>query len=517
MAAPTVTPLPPAPARNVADPETYIGIADTWAAALPTFGAEVQAAGEYANTKALASAASAAAALASQGIANTKAGEASDSAAAALESEAAAAASEAVALGAASTAAGFTSTSSTSMALTAGSKTITIQTNRQLRAGDNIKVKRTSAPTTTYAHTTIDTYDTATGELTFALASDRITGSGTYSDWTVTLSGDRGATGPEGTVPQGVYSDMAAAFIYIAELTGTAAGMSAGVADAFEDQTGVDGAGSTNEVYDGTNDLYYNSRTTYSTDQPIQTSNSAPSGYVTSASSTQASGVAAFYAFDQDNGTNWQSLEGAGLPQWVKRQFPSVRRATGYSIRSINASGYRPTAWTLAGSNDDSSWTTLDSRTGQSLGSSTATYSIASPGSFTHYRLTVTASDGNGLQVSISELLLTLEAYTAFDAMSLRSVAYTAVSTPTIARFTVAADLNGGAVNTDLIAYASRDNGTTWTAVTLTAGRTLGDGTTVYEGQGSIATQPSGTSMKWRMDTTDDYDVAVSSVVFQWS
>lgn len=312
-------------------------------------------------------------------------------------------------------------------------------------------------------------------------------------------------------------SDIAAAFVYIAELTGTAAGMSAGVADAFEDELGVDGAASTNEVYDATNDLYYNSRTTYSTTQPAQTTNSAPSGYNTSASSIQGSGQDAYYAFDQNNSTVWQSQDGAGLPQWIKRQFPSARRATAYTIRVINTTNYRPTAWTVEGSNDNSAWTTLDTRTGQSLGSSDATYSIATPGAYLYYRMTVTAGSGNGLQIAIYELSFTFDGSTIYDAMSLRSVAFTAGTAPTIGRMTVAADLNGGAINTDLIAKVSRDGGTTWTNVTLTAGRTLADGTTVYEGQASLTSQPTGTSMKWRLDTTATYDVTASSVVFQWS
>lgn len=188
MAAPTVTPLPTAPARNVADPEEYIGVADTWAAALPTFGAEVQAAGEYANAKALLTAADAIATAADRAQTGLDRTAAANSATAAANSATAAA-------GSASTSAGWKSTSTTSMALTAGSKTLTIEAAKQFTAGTDIKVKRTSAPTTSYAYTTVSTYNSSTGELTFTLSSDLITGSGTYTDWTVELSGGRGATG----------------------------------------------------------------------------------------------------------------------------------------------------------------------------------------------------------------------------------------------------------------------------------------------------------------------------------
>lgn len=313
-------------------------------------------------------------------------------------------------------------------------------------------------------------------------------------------------------------NDISAAFVYIAELSGTVAGMAAGVADAFEDQTGVDGSASTYETYDGTNDLYANELTSYATDQPAMTGNSSPSGYVASASSNYApSGNQPYYAFDQNTGTDWYS-DTVTAPHWISRQFPSQRYATSYTVSSSSSTSNRPTAWTLQGSNNGSSWTTLDTRSGQSPGTSGTTYTVSTPGLYTYYRLYITAGGGSSTDlVVIKELSFTF-LVGFYNPMSLRSVAYTAVSAPSIVRFTVAADLgSGGVINTDLIAYASRDNGTTWTAVTLTAGRTLSDGTTVYEGSGSLSAQPSGTSMKWRMDTTATRKVSVSSVVFQWS
>lgn len=508
------TALPAAPSTD--DPANFDTEADAFVGALETFGDQMDALATNAYNNAVEANADAIATAADRVQTGLDRTAASDSASDAADFATAAAGSATTASGAASTAAGWKSTSTSSLALTAGSKSITIQTAKQYTPGDEIKVKRTSAPTTTYAHTSVTTYDAGTGELTFTLETDRISGSGTYTDWTVSLSGERGATGPEGEIPDSVNADIAAAFVYIAELTGTAAGMAAGVADAFEDENGVDGSGSTNETYDGTNDLYDNRGATYSTDQPAQTGTSTPTGYVVSASTT-IGGSSVVQAFDQSASTEWYSAS-TTAPHWIKRQFPSSRQVTGYSLSTASSSGaFRPTAWTLEGSNDDSAWTTLDTRTAQNPTTSPTAYSIATPGVYTYLRLTITATSGSASQeVAVRELLFTFAASFPL-AMSLRSVAYTAVSTPTIARFSVAADLNGGAVNTDLIAYASRDNGTTWTAVTLTAGRTLGDGTTVYEGSGSIAAQPSGTTMKWRVDTTDDYDVAVSSVVFQWS
>lgn len=198
MAAPTVTALPTAPVRNVADPDTYVDIADAWAVALPTFGAEVQAAGEYANTKALAAASSATTATGAAttatgaaATATTKAGEASDSAALA-----------------ASNAAGWLATSSSSMALTAGSKSITVSTGKLFSAGTNIKIKRTSDPLVSYAFATVSTYNSSTGAMTFTLAVGDITGTGTFTDWTIELSGAKGAAGVGDLIAANNLSDV---------------------------------------------------------------------------------------------------------------------------------------------------------------------------------------------------------------------------------------------------------------------------------------------------------------------
>lgn len=180
------TALPAAPSTD--DPANFDTEADAFVAALETFGDQMDALADNAydnaveaDSSATAAASSATAAATSATTANTKAGEAAASATAAA--------------GSASTAAGWSATSTSSLALTSGSKSIDIQTAKQFTAGTNIKLKRTSAPTTTYAHTTVDTYNSGTGALTFTLASDLIVGSGTYTDWTIELSGARGATG----------------------------------------------------------------------------------------------------------------------------------------------------------------------------------------------------------------------------------------------------------------------------------------------------------------------------------
>lgn len=84
-------------------------------------------------------------------------------------------------------------TSTTSLAVSAGSKSITTQSGKQFTAGNFITISRTSAPTT-LMHGVVTAYSGTA--LTVEVST--ISGSGTYTDWTIALSGAQGAQGPSG-------------------------------------------------------------------------------------------------------------------------------------------------------------------------------------------------------------------------------------------------------------------------------------------------------------------------------
>jgi hypothetical protein len=84
-------------------------------------------------------------------------------------------------------------TSTTSLAVGAGSKSITTQSGKQFTVGNFVTISRTSAPTT-LMHGVVTAY--AGTALTVDVAT--IAGSGTYTDWTIALSGAKGADGPSG-------------------------------------------------------------------------------------------------------------------------------------------------------------------------------------------------------------------------------------------------------------------------------------------------------------------------------
>lgn len=83
---------------------------------------------------------------------------------------------------------------------------------------------------------------------------------------------------------------------------------------------------------------------------------------------------------------------------------------TGYALYSAgDAPGRDPRDWTFAGSNDSTTWTTLDTRTGQMNGARNTKYpyTIASPGTaaYKYYRISITANNGatDGVRFQIAE------------------------------------------------------------------------------------------------------------------
>lgn len=107
-------------------------------------------------------------------------------------------------------------------------------------------------------------------------------------------------------------------------------------------------------------------------------------------------------AFDGNLSNYW---EGAYAPQWVQVQVTTAQTVTRYTVKGYPSTSYSPTAWTLQGSNDGATWSTLDTQAGQSVaGVTSGWYRVGAPGSYTYYRLNVTTAGGS--YVIINELTL---------------------------------------------------------------------------------------------------------------
>ena len=125
---------------------------------------------------------------------------------------------------------------------------------------------------------------------------------------------------------------------------------------------------------------------------PLMTANNAPSPVVVSQTST-FSGQPFLY-FDRNTGT-FANSGGVGA-NVIKVDFGlgNAPVIDGYTVVPVGSNGRGPNTWTFQGSNNDSTWTTLNSVTGQGGNS---TYSVSSVGNiigYRYYRLNISSYNG---------------------------------------------------------------------------------------------------------------------------
>lgn len=132
---------------------------------------------------------------------------------------------------------------------------------------------------------------------------------------------------------------------------------------------------------------------------PIMTSNTTPSGYVASASSSESTNRVPWTVFNGTNATEqksgyWHSQ--ANMPQWIMLQFPEAVKVDMFTIKNcgvlggINYMGI--TAFQLQGSNNGSTFTTLGSYTSTGELNATTRYAVNSPNLYKYYRIYITAT-----------------------------------------------------------------------------------------------------------------------------
>jgi hypothetical protein len=190
----------------------------------------------------------------------------------------------------------------------------------------------------------------------------------------------------------------------------------------------------------------------------------------------------------------------------------------GYFIDRFINSTYQPRTWTFQGSANNSTWVTLDSyNSNADWGAQVLTrYAV---GSYRYYRWAFTANNGApgtpGGYV-IDEMNIVSNAITG----SFTSETYTAATAPTSA--TVKARIVTGTAPVSGSTYtlsASRDNGTTWTALpfTVSSSNSVADSAFYISGTASIASQPSGTQMKYKIEASSAPTASITAVTFEWS
>lgn len=229
---------------------------------------------------------------------------------------------------------------------------------------------------------------------------------------------------------------------------------------------------------------------------------------------------------------------------YVGKQFSSAKVVTGFSVTGSNNVGfYSPNdtatiTATLYGKNGTPSSGTDGTVIGSSQSATDANSLALSQSNngnttaYTHVWIYVSHNDSAD-SMYCTDLRYTIAGtssnevfnssgtyYSSSLNMTLLSNAFTADSAPASTIIGVQVVENESiTVNTDLTAEVSRDGGTTFTSCTLVLNTTLGaTGTKYYESASTdISSQPSGTSMKYRLKTLNNKDIEIHGVALRWS
>lgn len=113
-------------------------------------------------------------------------------------------------------------------------------------------------------------------------------------------------------------------------------------------------------------------------------------------------------AFDGGSGTKWNSGT-TGIAAWLQYDFGAnlTWAVTRYDITSADTTNRDPLNWQFQGSNDGSTWTTLDSRSGENFASraQTKSFTFSNTAGYRFHRLNVTAANGGlGYEIQLAEL-----------------------------------------------------------------------------------------------------------------
>ena len=307
----------------------------------------------------------------------------------------------------------------------------------------------------------------------------------------------------------------------IADLKGARLGMAGGIADPFDDETGVDTGASVNQAYDAGNDWYKATQLTSMIPQETGTA---------FGDMTRLGGLAVAF-----NGSTAEDIYTCAASAVNTATVAYIGKDYGASPKKVGSCRvFSPSAYGFDGTNSASTITlTLRGKNGSpptsaTDGTSLGTTSFADAA--TQLTKTIASSDTTTefqyvwlqLQGSLAagQYISELEFYSPAvpNNLSLSSNAYTAASEPSAGRIALQLVETGAiTINTDVVAKMSRDGGATWATAALALSQSL-IGPKMYEAADiDLSGLPSGTSMKWQIATANNKDVAIAGVVMQWS
>lgn len=292
----------------------------------------------------------------------------------------------------------------------------------------------------------------------------------------------------------------------IADLEGGATNINGGIADPFKDESNVDTATSTDEVYDAAGDFYTNTSAT-----DVRVSGGTP---------TMPLGGTAADINDDDDGTTTfigglGNLSGASV---AARIIAQIDFGSDKNIKEIQARGYYDNgggAHSGCGfyhSTDGTNWTQMGSDF--SINQTSTHYSVTGDVTARYVAVTISAINWSTFGANLAGLN-GLEP-SAPSNMILQSNTIAVDAVPSDATVLILIDpIDAITINTDAILAVSRDDGTSWTNFTLELVDTVIGTVALYRGDVDISGQTSGSNLKWRLTIANNKEIQLHGVLLK--
>jgi hypothetical protein len=259
-------------------------------------------------------------------------------------------------------------------------------------------------------------------------------------------------------------------------------------------------------------------------------------GYLTNADYASTNGLTggtASNASGNTNGTQYPNLAFDGdASTWFQSNGPARlvydlgagnAKVLGKFVIDVYADsqGSGLATGTIDVSNDGSSWTTLITLSGLvSTQTNNQIYTFTSPNSTAYRYYSINGQTSYRAGGFNAVLINQFKGYPLLSPSNITTVsaAYTAQAAPTAVTLVAEYQNVGGSavVNTDITFEVSRDNGTSWTSVTMADFGPSPTGGRVLKGSSDVSGQPSGTQVKWRIKTFNAKEQRVHGIWMQW-
>jgi len=153
---------------------------------------------------------------------------------------------------------------------------------------------------------------------------------------------------------------------------------------------------------------------------PTMTSNTTPSGTASANSEYTSPSRAAWMAMDSNSDTFWTPYAAPRTQGWLQYQLTSAKIVTKYTILNSYNIYCSPKDWTFQGSNNGTSWTTLDTQTNQTgwVLNTKRTYSFSNSTPYSYYRINITSDNGGGAVVITQWELFEQISYEAWKSLN---------------------------------------------------------------------------------------------------